>query len=370
MTDSALREKVLSVGLGAGLDRMGICAADPFPGVRETLVERRSNGLSGGLGFTFSRPDEAADVRKTFPWARSLVVGVASYLPAAGDPGARGPGAGRVARFATEDHYRPLRSALAEVAGVLHRAGHRAEILVDDSRLVDRAAAVRAGVGWWGKNGMVLAPSIGPWFLIGSLAIDVELETDRPMIRDCGTCEACLPACPTGALVAPGVLDARRCLAALLQQKAPIPLEFRRAVGDRIYGCDDCLEACPPGSRLRADSVARRGRHDAGRLLLLEDDELLDRFEHFYVPGRDAKYLRRNLLVVLGNTGGDVQVLIRFLADPDPLLRGHAAWALGEVGGSEASAALGAALSRERDPAVRAEIEDALGQSEAAPIGR
>jgi epoxyqueuosine reductase len=274
-----------------------------------------------------------------------------------------------VASFATEDHYRPLRSALGEVANEIHLSGYRAEMLVDDSRLVDRAAAVRAGIGWWGKNTMVLTPALGPWFLIGSVVTDAELESDREMTRDCGTCDACLPACPTGALLAPGVLDARRCLAAMLQQKGSIPPEFRRAVGDRIYGCDDCLEACPPGRKLQMASPGHHGRHDAEQLLLLGDDDLLARFEHFYVPGRKARYLRRNLLVVLGNSGGDAGLLIRFLEHPDALLRGHAAWALGNLGGAESVNALREASDRESDPDVRAEIQAALGQSEAVPRG-
>ena len=147
--------------------------------------------------------------------------------------------------------------------GCWQAAGHRAAVLCDDSRLVDRAAAVRAGVGWWGKSTMVLAPGHGPWLLLGSVVTDASLPPDTPMARDCGTCAACLPACPTGALVAPGVLDARRCLAALAQSPGAIPREFRRAMGDRLYGCDDCLEACPPGQRARL--AARRRRRGAGR---------------------------------------------------------------------------------------------------------
>jgi epoxyqueuosine reductase len=370
MAVSSLKHELLAVGLEAGLDRVGVCSAEPFPGVQDSLIERSRSGMSGGLGFTFSRPEQAGDVRRTFPWAAALIAGVKAYLPAAGDPGRRRSGTGRVARFATEDHYLPLRQALNRVADHLRESGHRGEVMVDDSRLVDRAVAVRAGIGWWGKNTMVLTPALGPWFLIGSVVTDAELEPDAPAKRDCGSCEACLPACPTGALVAPGVLDARRCLAAVLQQKGPIPRSLRRAVGDRIYGCDDCLEACPPGTRLVERSARVNGRHEVGDLLALEDDALVARFAHFYVPGRKARYLRRNLLVVAGNTHGDEEAVGRFADDLDPLLRAHAAWALGQIGGPGAIEVLLLRLETEDDAEVRDEVVSALGQCGFAPIGR
>ena len=215
----------------AGLGVMGFASAAPFPGVLREIGERVASGQHGGMRFTYAHPARATDPRASFSWAESLVVAAQAYLPAAGAPGPASPGSGRVARFATEDHYRPLRAGLEALAGVLEAAGHRAAVLCDDARLVDRAAAVRAGVGWWGKNAMVLAPGDGPWLLLGSVVTDASLPHDTPMTRDCGTCAACLPACPTGALVAPGILDARRCLAALAQSPGAIPREFRRRHG-------------------------------------------------------------------------------------------------------------------------------------------
>lgn len=340
-----------------------MCSPEPFDDVRATLDERAASGLAAGLTFTYNDPDRSTDVAASFPWVRSLVVGAHSYVPAAGDPGPGGEGSGRVARFATRDHYAPLRAALEAVAVELRDEGFRAEVLADDNRLVDRAAAVRAGVGWWGKNTMVLTPGPGPWTLLGSVVTDAELEPSEPMRRDCGTCEACLPACPTGALIAPGVLDARLCLAHILQARDWIPVELREAVGDRVYGCDDCLEACPPGSRILETAVdGGQGRVDLVELLALDDDELLDRFAHFYVPRRRASYLKRNLLVALGNSGGGedaIAAAATYLAGDDPMLRAHAAWAMGRLG-SEAIPALERALEGEADPAVRAEIEAAI----------
>ena len=345
----------------------GVCRADPFPETRADLEARAAAGLAAGMRFTYGDPATATDVRATYPWAERLVVGAWGYAADAGSPGEARTGMGRVARFATEDHYRGLRVALEGVADTLRAAGRRAEVLVDDNRLVDRAAAVRAGVGWWGKNTMVLAPRHGPWLLLGSGATDAELPLSEPMQRDCGTCTACLPACPTGALVAPGVLDARRCLAHWAQAPGVIPAEFRLAMGDRVYGCDDCLDACPPGGRLLADHAGRRrGRVDLEALLASDDRSLLARYRHFYVPRRQPRYLRRNALVALGNAGGPGAALIAagYVGHPDWMLRLHAAWALGRLGGPAARAALRHGAGRERHADVVAELAAAL----AAPL--
>lgn len=323
-------------------------------------------GLHGGLRFTYRDPATATDVWASFPWARCLVVGSWGYLPAAGSPGPSRAGTGRVARFATADHYRPLRAGLQSLAEVLGNAGWRAEVLCDDHRLVDRAAAVRAGLGWWGKNTMVLSPGHGPWLLLGSVVTDAVLPASPPSRRSCGTCTACLPACPTGALIAPGVLDARRCLATLAQASGPIPHEYRRAMGDRLYGCDACLEACPPGRRCLAAAPEGRGRVDLAGLLAADDAALRRRFGHWYIPGRRVCYLRRNALVALGNAGGGRarRVAADYLEDADPLLRAHAAWALGALGGPEARKALSRGALREDDPSVREEIRRAAAEAE------
>ncbi len=361
MNQTELWETLRSTVLDGGCAAVGVTAARPFPEVKQSLEDRKAAGMHAGMHFTFGDPGRSTDVSRSFSWARSLVVAGFAYLPQAGSPAPPQPNHGRVARFATEDHYRGLRRVLDAAAEVLRDARHEAEVVADDNRLVDRAAAVRAGVGWWGKNTMVLAPGAGPWMLLGSVVTDAALESTPPMVRDCGTCDACLPACPTGALVAPGVLDARLCLAHLLQAPGWIPIELRRAVGDRIYGCDDCLDACPPGAKLEA-TAAPWPRLDLLALLGQTDDELMTRFEHFYVPRRRADFLRRNILVALGN-GGDgsaVPAIDAYLPHPEPMLRGHAAWALGEIGGDRALAALQHAAREEADPEVRMEIESAL----------
>lgn len=360
-----------------GCAGFGVTDATGFSGVAATLQERRSSGLAGELGFTYKDPEVAADVGRSFSWAQRLVVVSWPYVPAAGNPGPAQVGTGRVARFASSDHYLGLRNALDRIAAELRQRGYRAEILADDDRLVDRAAAVRAGIGWWGKSTMVLDPRYGPWLLLGTVVTDADLPTTAPMVRDCGTCDACIPACPTGAIVAPGVLDASRCIAHWTQTGGIIPVEFRKAMADRVYGCDDCLDACPPGSKRVAEAATGRGRLNLIELLATDDTGLRERYEHFYLPRRNPRFLRRNALVALGNSvvvgagkpaGRDqvIAILAGYLGLPDELYRIHAGWALGRIGGPEATSLLDYQLQRERVQVVADELAAALVEADAA----
>jgi epoxyqueuosine reductase len=356
-----LTEQLHFLALDAGAAATGVCTTEPFADVALSMSERLGSGHSANLGFTYTAPEVATDVRQSFAWARSMFVVASAYLPDAGSA-QPGPGVGAVARFATRDHYRDLQAILDAVALELGASGYLSVALRDDNRLVDRAAAVRAGVGWWGKNTMVLTTGAGPWILLGSVVTNAVLDVSAPMKRGCGTCERCLPACPTGALIAPGLLDARKCLAYWLQAPGVIPIELREAVGDRIYGCDDCLEACPPGSRLLAASDRDNGTVDLATLLSADDASLLADHAHFYIPGRRARYLRRNALVATGNTSGSAAVpqLAAYAGHPDWLLRAHAVWSLGQIGGSAATDVLAEAQRVERDHRVAAEVEMAL----------
>src|SRR3954447_6549811 len=196
---NSLWEDVRAVGLEAGPDAVGVGKAAVFLDPRRHLRERKEAGLHGGMHFTYGNPERATDPEALLPGARSLVVGARSYkrsdVPAPDVP------AGRVARYSWRDHYEPLRGALNVVADRLEERGHRTLVLVDDNRLVDREAAVRAGLGWDGKNANVLLDGHGSWFVLGSVVTDAVLPVAIPLDDGCGSCARCLPACPTGALV-------------------------------------------------------------------------------------------------------------------------------------------------------------------------
>lgn len=352
--DRIIRETALA----AGADTVGFTSADPFPEALVTLRRRKDKGMAGPLHFTYEEPEASTDIRRTFPWARSLVVLGASYIDHAPPPAQFGPVIGL---FATRDHYRRVREAAAAVINLIEAAGARADMVVDDDRFVDRAAAVRAGVGWIGRSTMVLTPGHGPWQLFGSVATDLDLIETKPMRRTCGTCVACIPACPTGAITEDG-LDARLCISTWLQSSGPIPHWVRPLVERRIYGCDDCLTSCPPGSPAMVASPARTEEHSFAELLGLSDDELIERFDWFYIPHREARFLRRNLLVAAGNSGEEeaVEAIHEHFSHRSSLVRGHAYWALARSLGMGAWIALREAYDRETVADGRAEAEMAL----------
>lgn len=360
-----LAEALRSAGAAAGLDAVGITDAAPFDAERAILESRRADGLAADMAFTYRNPARSTDPQRILDGAASIVVGALGYGRAAGEVGERDPTrpTGRVARYAWSDHYRALRDGLEAMASVLRVGGHAARVVADDNALLDRAAAVRAGLGWYGKNANVLLPGRGSWFVLGSVVTDAVLPVDPPATGGCGSCARCLPACPTGALVAPGVLDARRCLAWLVQAPGVFPVEHRAALGDRIYGCDDCQDVCPP-NRLPAKAAGRLDDGEATVDLLwvlgADDDELLDRLGRWYIPHRDPRYLRRNALVALGNSGiGDddavEDALRRHLAFGDAMIQAHAVWAAARLGRHDLLHLVG----DDPDPLVVAEMEAA-----------
>ncbi len=360
----------MTIGREAGLDAVGVATAAPFTSVRRVLEQRRRDGLHAGMQFTYRNPTRSTDPSRSLAGARCLIVGALRYgVPVVDAP--EGP-AGRVAAYATDDHYARLRSALEVVAAVLRDRGWRALVSADQNALVDRAAAHRAGLGWWGRSTNILVPGAGSTVVLGSVVTDAPV-VDRdpaPVADGCGSCRRCLDACPTGALVAPGVLDARRCLAWIVQAPGVIEHRWRDALGDRIYGCDDCQDVCPPNRLPRAavtrGDVASPGPPAQGRwvdvvaLLEADDDTLMRRHGRWYVADRDPAHLRRNALVVLANTAGRrdltdprlVAVLRRHLADDRALVRAHAVWAVRRLGLDE----LLTDLVGDDDPLVAAEL--------------
>ena len=357
-------EVLRSAGLAAGLDVVEVATAEPFVEVRTTLVERKAAGLHGGMAFTYRKPERSTDPGCALPDARALVAGARSYLTEMPHGGPDHTPAGAVARYAWEDHYALLGEGLRAVADVLKAAGWRARVLADDNALVDRAAAHRAGIGWWGKNANLLLPSLGSWYVLGAVVTDAPLVPSSTPVEDrCGGCRRCLDGCPTGAITAPGVVDARRCLAWLLQAEGPFPREHRIALGDRIYGCDECQEVCPPNRRAPVRAAGGMERPWVPLLDLLDedDDRVLAWAARWYIPRREVRYVRRNALVVLGNVGDGADpaveaALCRLLVHADPLLRSHAVWAARRLGRED----LVRPLATDDDPLVVAELAAAV----------
>ena len=311
------------------------------------------------MEFTFRNPARSTEPQRILRSAASLFVGTRGYEQSvvgasAADRHHEVPA--RIARYASADHYGRLEHGLGAMAEVLRSLGHRAVVVADKNDVVDREAAYRAGIGWYGKNSLLLASGVGSWFVIGSVVTDaIVTEVAQPVPDGCGGCTKCLDGCPTTAIVAPGVVDAGRCLSWLLQAPGEFPLEFRRTLGDRIYGCDDCQEVCPPNRTVELRSRRIENwptEHDPGtwigacELLEVDDEELLRRCARWYIAGRDPSIVRRNLLIVLSNvirSGGvpadapaaqrAAGLINEYRSNPDPVLAGTADWAAGEIDG-------------------------------------
>ncbi|HET8524598.1 MAG TPA: tRNA epoxyqueuosine(34) reductase QueG, partial [Thermomicrobiales bacterium] len=312
--------------------------------------------------------------------ARSIVaVGVAYWSVDPGKPDDGEP-RGRISRYAWGVDYHDLLKARMKTlhASIEQEVGRTvdARFLVDTARIVDRAVAARSGLGWYGKHTCIIVPGHGSWVMLGELLLDLELEPDPPLKQDCGRCRICLDRCPTGAIVAPYTVDAPRCLSfQTIEQRGSIPREIRPLMGDWVYGCDVCQEVCPYTKAAKPDPdpaflprTIDNAYPSLRRLLTMTNDEFRDLYRGTPVTRAKRRGLARNAAVALGNIGtrDDVPVLIEALTYHDePLVRGHAAWALGKLDDREAIGALDAARHREPDEMVQEEIAAALAQSTA-----
>lgn len=330
-----------ALGRRCGLDHIGIAPAAVMERARDALVSRKQAGLSDSMEFTYRNPDRSTDPMRAVGGAKAMVVAARSYVLAE-PPLPEGPYAS-VARYAWVDHYEPLRFGLQNIVSKLRADGYRAVAFADDNSVVDREAAWLAGLGWFGKNANVLLPGSGSFFVLGSVITDAPLPVAlEPVADGCGTCRRCIDGCPTAAIVAPGVVDAGRCLAWLLQRPGVFPRQFRVALGNRIYGCDECQVVCPPTVRFERRKPVNESRHVQAYVSLVElleatDDELLQSYGRWYLADRNPIWLRRNALIALGNAGSadDARVVVllaRYLGHGEPMLRAHAVWAAAQLG--------------------------------------
>jgi epoxyqueuosine reductase len=316
-----------------GIDVIGAAPASAYEETERHIAERRARGLFADMRFTMARPEISCHPETLLPGARTVVSAALSYF--AEEPPLE-PGEGRLPRYTWFDAYAELREQLDALG---RRLGGDYRVLVDDNAHVDREAAARAGVGFYGKNTLLITRRYGSWVVLGILVTDIEIEATPPLELDCGSCTLCIEACPTGALDEPGVLDSNKCLSYWTQAAAPIPEDYRAELGPQVYGCDICQDVCPWNRGIEKRRAGREPPPDAEPHVSLvdwlaaQDDELVGRYERLFVPRKDARYLRRNALVALGNTGrGEHRAAVEpFLQDEDPLLRDHAAWALGRI---------------------------------------
>ncbi len=369
-----LKDEMKKAAPQLGIDKIGVASADPFRELKERLIRRRELGRE--CGFEERDLDKRTDPALLFPEPRSIIAVAVAYPAKLRQPPVSAPGARRgiLSRSAWgEDYHRVVGRRLERLARWLTERVPEARTLAmtDTGALVDRAVAERAGIGWSGKNCSIITPEFGSWVYLGEMITNLPLPPDQPIEEACGSCSRCLEACPTGALVGPGELDARRCISFLTQTKDAVDESLIGKIGNRLYGCDTCQVVCPVNRGLDA-------RHHEELLpdpevvkpllrplLTMGNREFKEKFGRSAAAWRGRKPIQRNALIALGHFRDREAVpdIVRVLReDPRPVLRVTAAWALGNIGGAEAEAALRDAAARDADPDVRAAAERALAR--------
>jgi epoxyqueuosine reductase len=373
-----LTNRVKSLALAHGLSVSAVTSAEAFPEVFRILRDRIEAGHLAGMDwFTTERAAASCDPKTLLANPVSILsVGVAYWGNDDGKPDDGVP-RGRISRYARgidyhqvlQERMRALHTAIEELAG----QPVAARFLTDHARIVDRAVAARAGLGWYGKNACIIVPGHGSWVMLGELLLDLDLEPDEPLDKHCGRCGICLDRCPTGAIVAPYTIHTPSCISfQTIEQRGAIPRELRPHLGDWVFGCDVCQEVCPY-TRAAAEEPdpAFLPRHldnaypSLQRLLEMSTRTFRERYRGTAVMRARRAGLARNAAVALGNIGTeeDVPPLARATLGHDlALVRGHAAWALQRIGGSQARRALARAWERERVAEARVEIAFALDE--------
>ena len=373
-----LKERIRNLALAKGFDLVRFTSAEPFVEDESASIKRIRNGhMDGYSWYTEARVRKMNRPMDLLDGAKSVISLAVSYL---GDsPENPRANYGKTARYSWgDDYHATIKARIKEFTNSLKDIvgpNVRTRAFVDDGPMNDRASARRSGLGWVGKNTNVISPGFGSWILLGQVVTDLHLEPDAPLKKTCGSCVRCIDDCPTGAIVAPYVIDNTKCISYLtIELKGSIPIELRSLVGDWVFGCDICQDVCPVNRKAESGKTAisgdfkqRPGFATPDLLALLELDQKT--FSRIYKnsPVKRAKRigLQRNACVALGNNGDSsaVQPLIKALKGSESLIRGHAAWALGkfaESGDCKALEALQSARDKENDDDVLFEIKLAL----------
>jgi epoxyqueuosine reductase len=336
---AALATRAKALALETGFDVVGIARADA-PRELSFFAEWLARGYAGEMAYLTDQAERRSDLRAAFPWARSVIAVALQYDT--GHPySVEAPGEkGWIARYAWGDDYHDVLKAMLDrlVSRLAQEAGpFTARTYVDTGPIVERAYAAAAGVGAWGKNTCLLHPEHGSWFFLGEAVTDLDLPADAPRTDMCGSCTACLDACPTGALVAPYVLDATRCISYLtIEVKGPVPEDRRDGMGRHVFGCDICQDVCPWNARRRRSGgsafAPREGlmAPDLGALAALDPEAFRVRFRRSPVKRAKRRGLLRNVAIALGNSADPARkpLLETLAGDDDPLVREHALWAI------------------------------------------
>ena len=371
--ETALSAQIKEAAQRLGFELVGISPMRPAPH-EQSFAQWLREGLAGNLDYMQRTESLRRDPRELVPWAVSIISVGMNYYSGYSRPVESSESRGWISRYAWGDDYHNLMKgkleALLESIGQFHDGNIQGKAFVDSGPVLERDFAGIAGLGWIGKNTHLISPKKGSWFFLGELFVDLPLAYDRPIRDRCGRCDLCLKACPTGAFVGPYVLDARRCISYLtIELKDWMPRSLRPLVGNHIFGCDICQEVCPYNVKaLPTAEIAfqpRSGLHapELIAFLSLSEAEFRQRFRASPILRAKRRGFLRNVAVALGNLKAldAVPALIRSLDDEESVVRGHVAWALGQIGAQTALDPLHRRLRAENDANVQEELRQAIG---------
>jgi epoxyqueuosine reductase len=371
--ETALSAQIKEAAQRLGFELVGISPVRPAPH-EQSFAQWLREGLAGNLDYMQRTESLRRDPRELVPWAVSIISVGMNYYSGYSRPVESSESRGWISRYAWGDDYHNLMKgkleALLESIGQFHDGNIQGKAFVDSGPVLERDFAGIAGLGWIGKNTQLISPKKGSWFFLGELFVDLPLAYDRPIRDRCGRCDLCLKACPTGAFVGPYVLDARRCISYLtIELKDWMPRSLRPLVGNHIFGCDICQEVCPYNVKALATAEIafqpRPGLHapELIAFLSLSEAEFRQRFRASPILRAKRRGFLRNVAVALGNLKSldAVPALIRSLDDEESVVRGHVAWALGQIGSQTALDPLRRRLRAENDADVQEELRQAIG---------
>ena len=337
--NAALKREIIDRAMMLGFDSCKVTAA-MTPRHKKEFQAWIREGAAGQMEWMGRGAEKRCDPQMVLPGARSVIVVALNYFQGEKQSSAEKAPVGRIARYAWGDDYHEVMfEKLEKLSAFLSGQGGTQKCYVDTGPILERDHAAEAGIGWHGKSTMLIDPKLGTWFFLGEILTTLELPADTPQEPRCGTCQRCIVACPTGAITKPHRLDARRCISYLtIELKGSIPLELRPLIGDRIYGCDDCLDACPWN---RFASNSREAAFAAGPAigmplrdyLALDQARFRDLFRNSPIKRIKRRGFLRNVCVALGNVGSheDLPALELAAADAEPLIAEHADWAIAQI---------------------------------------
>lgn len=344
LSPAEIKARLVVVAHEIGFDSCRVAPCET-PTHADEFRQWLSDRAHGEMNYMERGEEKRCDPQGILPGAKSIIVVALNYFQ--GETPRRGMATGRIARYAWgDDYHEVVRVKLDRIDNLLREFGGAQRCYVDTGPVLERDHAAQAGIGWHGKSTMLIDPRLGTWFFLGEILTTLDLPPDLPQVDRCGTCERCIAACPTGAITAPHRLDARRCISYLtIELKGSIPVDLRPLIGNRIFGCDDCLDACPWNrfaevsreSAFAARSASRTGISTTGislrDYLSLGDAEFRALFRNSPIKRIKRRGFLRNVCVALGNIGheGDLPALEKAAVDPEPLIAEHATWAIDQI---------------------------------------